>query len=107
MGIAAATGMRVFLAVARPPARGAGPGVERGLIPASRARPEAVVVTDNLAAHKAEPVRQAFEAAGVTYRHLPTSSPDLMAPIEPRWSKLKGRLRTEAARSRGALDATL
>ena len=95
MSIAAATSARVFLAF-----------VEQILIPALRRRPDAIVVMDNLGAHKAKPVRRAFEAAGIAYRYLPAYSPDLN-PIEPCWSKLKGRLRTEAARSPDALQAAL
>jgi transposase len=32
---------------------------------------------DNLAAHKAERVRAALDAAGIAYRYLPAYSPDL------------------------------
>jgi transposase len=96
MSIAAATSTRVFLAF-----------VEQVLIPALRQRrPDAVVVMDNLAAHKAGPVRAALEAAGIEYRYLPAYSPDLN-PIEPCWSKLKGHLRAKAARSLEALEAEL
>ncbi len=55
--VAAATGTAVFLTF-----------VEQALVPALRDRPEAVVVMDNLAAHKAEAVRAALEAAEVSYR---------------------------------------
>jgi transposase len=51
-------------------------------------------------------VQAAFRAAGIAYRYLPSYSPDLN-PIEPCWSKLKGRLRAEAARSLDALEAAL
>ena len=95
MSVAAATGTRVFLAF-----------VEQVLIPALRDRPDAVLVTDNLAAHKAERVRELLDGSGFPYRYLPSYSPDLN-PIEPCWSKLKGRLRAEAARSLDALDAAL
>ena len=95
VSIAAATGTRVFLAF-----------VEQVLIPALRQRPDAVVVMDNLAAHKAERVRAALEAAGIAYRYLPAYSPDLN-PIEPCWPKLKTHLRTAGARSRGALEQAL
>ena len=61
---------------------------------------------DNLAAHKAEAVRAALDAAGINYRYLPAYSPDLN-PIEPCWSKLKAELRTAGARSKEALDAAL
>ena len=58
--VAAATGTAVFLAF-----------VERVLVPALRQRPDAVVVMDNLAAHEAERVRAALDAAGIAYLHLP------------------------------------
>ena len=57
MSIAAATNTAVFLAL-----------VEQVLIPALRGRPDAMVVMDNLPAHKAERVRAALEAAKVKYR---------------------------------------
>ena len=96
MSIAAATSARVFLAF-----------VERVLIPALRQRqPDAVVVMDNLAAHKAGRVRAVLEAAGIEYRYLPAYSPDLN-PIEPCWSKLKGGLRAKALRTLEALEAEL
>lgn len=95
MGIAAATSTAVFLAF-----------VEQVLAPALRARPGAIVVLDNLAAHKAEVVRAALEEAGLGHRYLPPYSPDLN-PIEQAWSKLKARLRAEGARSHEALDVAL
>ena len=57
-----------------------------------------VVVMDNLSPHKAPGVREAIEAAGATLRYLPPYSPDFN-PIEPMWSKVKGVLRSLAARS--------
>ena len=95
MSVAAATGTAVFLAFA-----------EQVLVPALRDRPGAVVVMDNLAAHKAEVVRAALDRAGLGQRYLPPYSPDLN-PIEQAWSKLKTRLRAEGARSRQALEAAL
>ena len=93
MTVAAATGTAVFLAF-----------VTQVLIPVlSRERPDAIVVMDNLAAHKAAAVREALEAAGIAYRYLPAYSPD-RNPIEQAWSKLKTRLRARAARSREALE---
>src|SRR4051794_37347366 len=71
-----------------------------------RDRPGAIVVMDNLAAHKAEAVRKALDAARIAYRYLPAYSPDLN-PIEPCWSKLKSRLRAKAARTLDALDIEL
>lgn len=95
MSIAAAPSTAVFLAF-----------VEQALLPALRQRPDAVVVMDNLGAHKAERVRHAFDAAKIAYRYLPAYSPDLN-PIEPCWSKLKAKLRAKAARSLEALEAEL
>jgi len=93
--VAAATGTAVFLAFA-----------EEVLIPALRERPDALVVMDNLGAHKAEKVRAALDRAGLAHRYLPSYSPD-MNPIEPAWSKLKTRLRAVGARSREALATAL
>ena len=93
--VAAATGTAVSLAF-----------VEQVLAPALRERPEAIVVMDDLPAHKAEAVRSALARAGSSHRHLPPYSPDLN-PIEPAWSKLKTRLRAEGARTLEQLEAAL
>jgi transposase len=95
MSVAAATGTAVFLAF-----------VEQVLAPALEERPDAIVVMDNLAAHKAEAVRDALDRAGLGHRYLPPYSPDLN-PIEQAWSKLKTRLRAEGAHSREALEQAL
>ena len=63
-----------------------------------------VVVMDNLAAHKRPQIRQMIEAAGATVLYLPPYSPDFN-PIEMIWSKVKGLLRTIAARTVAALHA--
>jgi transposase len=94
-GVAAATGTAVFLAFA-----------EEVLVPALRERPDALVVMDNLAAHKSAAVREALDRAGLAHRYLPSYSPDLN-PIEPAWSKLKTQLRAVGARSKEALGAAL
>src|SRR3954465_12526177 len=93
--VAAATGTAVFLAFA-----------EEVLIPALSERPDALVVMDNLAAHKSAAVRAALDRAGLAHRYLPSYSPDLN-PIERAWSKLKTRLRAVGARSKEALEAAL
>jgi hypothetical protein len=54
MSIAAATTGAVFLAF-----------LEQVLIPVLRGRPDAILVMDNLGAHKAEQVRHALEAAKI------------------------------------------
>ena len=95
MTIAAATSTAVFLAF-----------TEQVLVPALHDRPDALVVMDNLPAHKAQLVREALDRAGLAYRYLPSYSPDLN-PIEQAWSKLKASLRTTGARSREALEAAL
>ena len=96
MTVAAATSTAVFLAF-----------VVRVLIPVLlRERPDAVVVMDNLAAHKAAAVRKAFNQAGISCRYLPAYSPD-MNPIEQAWSKLKTHLRARTARTRDALERAI
>lgn len=69
-------------------------------------KPDAILVLDNLSAHKSQPVRDAVNAAGLTIRYLPAYSPD-WSPIEPCWSKIKTFLRTAAARTVEALKTEL
>ena len=57
---------------------------------------------DNLAAHKGERVKELIEGRGCSLLFLPPYSLDL-SPIEEAFSKVKGRLRKAAARTRGAL----
>jgi transposase len=95
MTIAAATDAAVFLSF-----------IEAVLAPALKARPDAVLVLDNLSVHKTRAVRAALDHAGISYRYLPAYSPDFN-PMEPCWAKLKAHLRTRAARSIEALDAEL
>ncbi len=68
-------------------------------------KPDAIVVMDNLSAHKNQAVKDAIAAAGLT--DLSRYSPDF-SPIEPCWSKIKTALRAVAARTveslRDALD---
>jgi transposase len=81
--------------------------LEQVLLPElRRTRPDAVLVMDNLAAHKAQAVRTLLDASGFTYLYLPRYSPDLN-PIEPAWAKVKGILRKAAARTVDALHAAL
>ena len=68
--------------------------------------PGAVVVMDNLSAHKVKAVRAKIEAAGARLLYLSPYSPDFN-PIEPSWSKLKSHLRKVAARTTAALDAAI
>jgi hypothetical protein len=63
---AAATGAAVFPAFA-----------EQALTPASRDRPDALVVTDDLPAREAEAVRGALDRAGPGHRSPPPHSPGL------------------------------
>jgi hypothetical protein len=93
--VAAATGAAVFLA-----------STGQVLVPALRDRPDALVVMDNLGAHKAEKVRGALDRAGLAHRYLPSYSPDFN-PIERAWSELKARLRAVGARSKEALEQAL
>ena len=66
----------------------------------------AVVVMDNLGAHKVKSVRAKIEAKGARLVYLPPYSPDLN-PIELAWSKLKNFLRKRAARTTEALYAAI
>ena len=68
--------------------------------------PGAVVVMDNLPAHKVEGVRQAIEAVGARLLYLSPYSPDFN-PIEQLWSKLKGYLRSVEARTTEALHQAI
>lgn len=94
MSIEAATDADVFCAF-----------LEQVLLPALRqSKPDAVLVMDNLSAHKA--VRQLLDRSAFSYRYLPSYSPDLN-PIEPAWAKIKSRLREVAARTADALHEAL
>ena len=95
MTVAAATSAAVFLAF-----------VEGVLAPAPKRRPDAVLVMDNLSAHKTPAVRTVLDRAGISYRYLPSYSPDFN-PMEPCWAKLKAHFRTRAARCIEALEAEL
>ena len=67
-----------------------------------RAKPDAVLVMDNLSAHKAPRVRALLDGSGFACHYLPAYSPDLN-PIEAGWAKVKAELRRVAARSTDAL----
>ena len=69
-------------------------------------KPNAILVMDNLSAHKNQAVKDAIAAAGLTVRYLPRYSPDF-SPIEPCWSKIKTALRAVAARTVESLRAAL
>ncbi len=77
--------------------------LEQVLLPAlRRTKPDAVLVMDDLPAHKTAQVRALLDASGFACRYLPPYSPDLN-PIEPAWAKVKARLRRVAARTVDAL----
>ena len=96
MSVEAATGAAVFHAY-----------LDRVLLPElRRTKPDAVLVMDNLPAHKAPRVRALLDASGFTYRYLPPYSPDL-SPIEPIWAKMKAELRRVAARTEETLHEAL
>ena len=63
----------------------------------------AVVVMDNLSAHKVQGVTEAIESVGAKVIYLSPYSPDFN-PIEHLWSKLKAYLRKVEARTKDILD---
>jgi transposase len=69
-----------------------------------QSKPDAVLVMDNLQAHKAKPVRELLDRSGFAYHYLPAYSPDFK-PIEPGWAKMKSGLRKLAARTAETLHA--
>ena len=96
MSVEAATSGAVFLAY-----------LDRVLLPElRRSKPDAVLVLDNLRAHKTKAVRRLLDRSGFLYRYLPPYSPDFN-PIEPAWAKLKAELRRVAARTAEALHQAL
>ena len=81
--------------------------LDQVLLPALRRNtPDAVLVFDNLAAHKTATVRARLERSGSAYHDLPAYSPDLN-PIELAWAKVKAELRRVAARTTDALHQAL
>src|SRR3954447_1587511 len=71
--------------------------VEEVLVP--ELRPGDVVIWDRLQAHQSEEAIEAVEAAGAVVVPLPPWSPDY-SPIEEMFSKVKGSLRSAAARTK-------
>lgn len=65
--------------------------------------PGAIVVMDNLAAHKSAAIAQRLGQDGIEAWYLPPYSPDYN-PIEQMWSKVKSLLRTAGARTQQQLE---
>jgi len=76
--------------------------VEEVLVP--ELKPGDVVVWDNLKPHQSEDAIEAVEGAGAEVVPLPPYSPDL-TPIEEMFSKVKGSMRSAAARTKEAVYA--
>jgi transposase len=96
MSVEAATDSAVFIAY-----------LDAVLLPTLRQdKPDAVLVMDNLPAHKTPEVQAVLDRSGFAYRYLPSYSPDL-SPIEPGWAKVKSYLRRVAARTVTALEQAL
>jgi len=72
--------------------------LQDGLLPVLM--PGSVLVLDNASIHRGGAIRELVEAAGCSLLYLPPYSPDLN-PIEPAWSWIKHRVRTEAPRDDG------
>ena len=96
MSVEAATSGAVFVAF-----------LEQVLLPELRRRkPDAVLVMDNLRAHKTAQVQAVLDRSGFPYRYLPQYSPDL-DPMEQAWTKVKSELRRVGARTIDALREAL
>ena len=78
--------------------------VRQALVPQLQAGD--VVIWDNLKPHKAKAVVSAVEGAGAHVLPLPPWSSD-MTPIEEMYSKVKGALRSVAARTTETLTAAI
>jgi transposase len=78
--------------------------VRQALVPQLQA--EDVVIWDNLKPHKAKAVVSAVEGAGAHVLPLPPWSSD-RTPLEERYSKVKGALRSVAARTTETLTAAI
>src|SRR3954469_21283245 len=74
--------------------------VQEVLVP--ELKPGDVVIWDNLKPHKSEEAIEAIEATGARVEPLPPWSPDL-TPIEEMVSKVKGAMRSAAARTTNAV----
>jgi transposase len=68
--------------------------------------PGAIVIMDNLGAHKSVAITQLIENAGATLWYLPPYSPDYN-PIEQMWSKVKATLKRLCARTCDALGKAI
>ena len=68
--------------------------------------PGAIVVMDNLSAHKSAAITRLIEEAGATLWYLPPYSPDYN-PIEQMWSKVKAILKRVCARTHNALGEAI
>ena len=69
-------------------------------------KPDAVLVMDNLRAHKTPEGQAVLDRSGFACRYLPSYSPDL-SPIEPGWAKVKSYLRRVAPHTVKALEHAL
>jgi transposase len=76
--------------------------VEEVLVP--ELKPGDVVIWDNLKPHDSDEAIEAVEAAGAEVLPLPAWSPDY-TPIEEMVSKVKGSLRSSAARTKETVYA--
>jgi transposase len=66
----------------------------------------ACVVMDNHNIHKGEEIEKAINKAGAKLIFLPPYSPDF-SPIENVWSKVKGILRSQGAKTYKALEEAI
>ncbi len=74
--------------------------IEQVLIP--QLPPNAIVIMDNLSAHKSSRTESLLHQVGAQLKYLPAYSPDFN-PIELMWSKVKNYLKSAKARTQDAL----
>jgi transposase len=78
--------------------------LRQGLVP--QLRSGQMLLMDHLQTHQVAGVAAACAAAGVRWLSLPPYSPDF-SPSEACWSKVKTRLRAQAARTLEALERAI
>jgi transposase len=81
--------------------------LEQILVPKlQKMKPDAILVMNNLRPHRATPVQELLEQAGIGLIYLPRYLPEFN-PLEQAWAKVKERPKAKAARTFETLEAKL